>query len=117
MFVVLCLAFPLCLLLIFAAIGLAVKKCSKKERSIICNEIYRELVFSTFLRIANIYQLNLIYNGIKYLVMISEDIPFVEELRPYGCVLVYFNFLTYFALLYLKVYVLNPKKGQTSDSF
>lgn len=111
MFVLLCLALPPGLLLFFGIIGIVVKKKAPKERSVFWNEVYQELVFSTFLRIANIYQFNYIYNGIKYLVMIREEVPFVQDIKGLGCTLVYFNFLTFVFLIYLKIYVLNPKKG------
>ena len=65
------------LMLLFGIVGVLVKKWAPKEKSIIGKYVYQELVFSTFLRVASIYQFNLIYNGIRYLMMIHEDIPFI----------------------------------------
>ena len=116
-FVILCLAFPPLLLLFFGVVGVIVKKWAPKERTIIWNQVYKELVFSIFLRMVNIFQFNLIYNGIQYLIMTKEAFPLIEEVQPLCGILVYFNFLTYAFLIYLKIYVLNPKKGQTRSSF
>ena len=113
-FLLLCLILPLLIIFVVGILGFTMKKCAPKERSVIGNMFYEEAVFSSFIKISNVFIVNLLFNSIQFGLLLSEGgLPYVEDIRGIGSTLLYFNIITVIAILYLKVRVMNPIIGQS----
>jgi hypothetical protein len=78
-FILICMIVPPLLLLFFGVLGIVVKKCAPKERSILGNIVYEEIVFNTFLRVSNIFGFNLVYNSIRLVTFLTnKSSPFLD---------------------------------------
>lgn len=72
-FILVCMAIPVILLLFSGVLGLVIKKLGEnKEKGIFWGLIYDELVFSTFIRISNVFGFNLIYNSIQLSILLTN---------------------------------------------
>jgi hypothetical protein len=73
LFILACMMIPPLSLLFFGAVGVVVKKCAPKKRSVIGNLIYEEIVFSNFMRVSNIFGFNLVYNSVQLAILLSTE--------------------------------------------
>ena len=65
------------------------------------------------MKILNIFDFNLLFNGIQFAKLVDEGIvEEVQNIKGIGIALVYFNFIAYISIIYMKIVVLNPKWGQ-----
>lgn len=118
-FILVCLSLPLILLFIMGLVGFIVFKCAhSKQRSIFQNIIYQELVFNGFLKGTHIFMFNLLFNSLQFIVYLEENsFTFLQDIKGIGLTLLYFNIVTIVAILYLVLYVLNPRIGQNKENW
>ena len=117
-YLLMCLLLPVLILFVFGLTGYLIKKCAPKERSILGNILYQEFVFSTFIKVSNIFLFNLLFNSIQFgLMLTAGTVPYAEEIRGVGGTLVYFNIITFISIIYLKLFIMNPKYGQSEESW
>jgi hypothetical protein len=108
-----CLIVPLSIIWSLALVGYAFKKLSPpaKDRSIFFNIMYEEFTFNAFIKSTRLFLFNLIFNSIQFIVLVNKGYPPITDIYSSGIVLLYFNLITLLAIIYLKLYILNPKIG------
>lgn len=68
------------------------------------------MVFNFFLKACHIFCFNLLFNSIQFILLLNDGVlSYIENIKTVGITLIYFNLLTLIAILYLFVYILNPK--------
>ena len=78
-FILACMTIPALFLLFTGGLGIIVKKWAPKERSLAWNLVYEEMVFGNFIRVANIFAFNLVFNSVSLSILLStENLAFIE---------------------------------------
>ena len=109
---------PLAIVFFFALTGYLNKKINTGNKSILGSIINKELSFNLFLKIANIFTFNLLFNSIMFVNTVNNpQLNISQSTQAIGKMLIYFNIITYIFLFYLKIYILNPKPGETVQSW
>ena len=83
-----------------------------KDRSIAQKIVLEELIFSAFVKGTRIFSFNLLFNSIKFIEMSNQNYQPIQNIRRIGSLLVYFNIITLLGIIYLKLYILNPRLAQ-----
>jgi hypothetical protein len=114
-FILVCLILPLAIVCFLGAVGYLMKKLAppSKDRSILGNIVYEELVFNSIIKATRIFSFNLLFNSIIFIKMSNAGYEPVNSIKTIGSLLVYFNLITLLGIVYLKLYILNPRFGQT----
>lgn len=61
---------------------------------------------------------NLLFNSLQFIVYLEENsFTFLQDIKGIGLTLLYFNIVTIVAILYLVLYVLNPRIGQNKENW
>lgn len=112
-YVMACLIVPLSIIWTLALVGYSFKKLSPpaKDRSIFFNIMYEEFTFNAFIKGTRLFLFNLIFNSIQFIVLVEKGYPPIADISSSGIVLIYFNLITLIGIVYLKLYILNPKIG------
>ena len=78
-YIVAAMTIPPLLLLLTGGLGIIVKKWAPKEKSLFGTLVYEEMVFGNFLRVANIFAFNLVFNSISLAKLLNtKNLVFVE---------------------------------------
>lgn len=66
----------------------------------------------------HIFMFNLLFNSLQFIVYLEENsFTFLQDIKGIGLTLLYFNIVTIVAILYLVLYVLNPRIGQNKENW
>ena len=78
-YIVAAMTIPPLLLLLTGGLGIIVKKWAPKEKSLFGTLVYEEMVFGNFIRVANIFAFNLVFNSISLAKLLNtKNLVFVE---------------------------------------
>jgi hypothetical protein len=113
-----CLSLPMVLILVSGVIGLLFKKLSAEKRSIPINIIYETFTFNSFINICSIFIFNLLFNSLQFISICKEpNVSLSSSVSAIGSALVYFNLASVIFILYLFVFIMNPKISQKDESW
>lgn len=117
-YIMICLSLPIVLVMVSGVIGLLFKKLSADKRSIPVNIIYETFTFNSFVNISSIFIFNLLFNSLQFISILKEPtLTLSPSVMAVGPVLVYFNLVSALFILYLFLFVMNPKIGQNDRSW
>lgn len=91
-------------------IGFGVKRLVRKTDSIIQKILYETFVYNLFISVSLAFLMPLFYNSIQFfsLCRVGEIDP-ASSLGKWGAVVSYFSIITTLVILYLFIYMINPK--------
>ena len=105
---------PLMFIVVTGVIGLVFKKLVVGERSIMTNIFYELFTYSLFMKTIDIFNFNLIYNSVQFMIISkSKTLSLSSATVGVSSYLCYLNFAVLIFTIYLKIYILNPKIGQS----
>ena len=101
---------PPIIVILLGVIGFGVKKLVHKTDSIIQKIAYETFVYNIFISVSSAFMLPLFYNSIQFFSLCkSGQIDPASPLGKWGSMVAYFSMITTLAILYLFLYVINPK--------
>jgi hypothetical protein len=109
---------PLIIVVAVGGISFMVKRCVRKTGSIIQKIIYETLVYNFFISISSVFLLPLFYNSIQFFSLCKTgDISPASALAKWGAVIAYLSMIATIAILYLFLYMINPKFSENEASW
>lgn len=109
---------PLIIVVIVGSVGFLVKRCARKTDSIMQKIIYETLVYNLFISVSSTFILPLFYNSIQFFSLCrSGDISPTSTLAKWGSLVAYLSIIAALAILYLFLYMINPKIGESEASW
>jgi hypothetical protein len=72
-YVLLCLSIPLAVLYLLALLGFAAKKWAPRQRTVLENVLYEELVYASFLKLTDIFEFNLLFNSMQFIKLLNGN--------------------------------------------
>jgi hypothetical protein len=101
---------PLFLVLSSGLIGFVIKRAFNCKKSVVSKIFYEIVVYDIFVNIGVTFIFTLFFNSLEfYNLTRKEIIPKESNLYILGHIYSYFNLITVGGLIYLFIYVLNPK--------
>lgn len=109
---------PFTVVFMVGVIGFIVKRCAKKNDSIMQKIIYETLVYNVFVTVSTVFLFPLLYNSIQfYQLTKSGAIDSSSLLAKWAAFTSYIGIVATVSILYLFIYVINPKCGETNTSW
>lgn len=110
--------FPIMIILVTGLIGFIVKKNVKEQESISSKILYQTVVYNLFMNAVIIFTFVAFFNSIQFYNLTNRNmIDPRSSLGMTGNIFSYFGLAVSFFMLYLCIYILNPKFGQTETSW
>ena len=98
---------------IFGLIGFLVKRTCEQRHTILKKILYEIFVYDIFVTLCLIFVMPLFYNTIQFYTLEStNEISPSSTLGKVGSFASYVNLIAAFSILYLFIYILNPKIGE-----
>lgn len=109
---------PLFLILSSGFIGFLIKRAFDCKKSVVSKIFYEIVVYDIFVNIGVTFVFTLFFNALQFYDLIrKEKISKDSNLYILGHIYSYFNLITVVGLIYLFIYILNPKYKQSEESW
>lgn len=109
---------PFFLVFISGLVGFTVKKLVNRPKSISMQIFYDGVVYNQFVIIGTVFCVPLFYNGTQFFTLIRNNIiDGGSSFGVMGSIISYMGVIASIFLIYLFIYILNPKMGETQVSW
>lgn len=109
---------PIVIILLIGLSGYFVKQFVRRPKSILNLIFYEGIVYNLFVTIGTVLVLPLFFNAIEFYYLCQQNIiSWSSKIGRAGSVVSYLNIIISVFIIYLFIYVLNPKKGENEESW